>query len=65
MAQDLLHYLHNEYEKAFTKLAKLSECKAAFNCVSALCWNIVRSTQGLSVLSSKNYIFKGVNIIES
>lgn len=52
MAQGLLRCLHNEYEKAFTKLAKLSECKTAFNCVPTQCWNIVRSTQGLSMLSS-------------
>lgn len=34
MAHDLLQYLHNEYEKALTGLAKFSECKTAFNCVS-------------------------------
>lgn len=65
MAQDLLQYLHNEYEKAFTRLAKLSECKTAFNCVPTQCWNIMRSTQGLSMLSSKKDIFKGAHIIES
>lgn len=65
MAQDLLQYLHNEYEKAFTKLAKLSECKTAFNCVPIQCWNSVRSTRGLSMLSSKKDLFKRVNIIES
>lgn len=65
MAQYILHYLHNEYEKAFTKLAKLSECKTAFNCVPTQCWNIMCSTQGLSMLSSKKDVFKGEDIIES
>lgn len=37
MHKTFLQYLHNEYEKAFTGLAKLSECKTAFNCVSAQC----------------------------
>lgn len=65
MAQDLLQYLHNEYEKAFTKLAKLSEFKTAFNCVPTQYWNTMHSTQGLSVLSSEKYIFKRVNITVS
>lgn len=50
MAQDLLLYLHNEYEKAFSGLAKLSECKVAFNCVPTQRWNIMNSIQGLSVV---------------
>lgn len=62
MAQDLLQYLHNEYEKAFTKLAKLSEFKTAFNCVPTQYWNIMRCTQSLSMLSSKKDIFRGVNM---
>lgn len=50
MAQDLLQYLYNEYEKAFTKPAKLSGCKTAFNCVLTQCWNIMRRIFGLSML---------------
>lgn len=65
MAQDLLQYLHNEYEKAFTRLAKLSESKTAFNCVSTQRWNIMHTTHVLSVLSSKKDISNRVNIVES
>lgn len=50
MAQDLLQYLYNEYEKAFTKAAKLSGCKTAFNCVPTQCWDIMRCIPGLSML---------------
>lgn len=50
MAQDLLQYLYNEYEKAFTKAAKRSGCKTAFNCVPTQCWNIMRCIPGLSML---------------
>lgn len=63
MAQDLLQYLHNEYEKPLTRPAKLSECKTAFNCVPTLCWNIMGSTKGLSMLSSKKHIFEGAGVM--
>lgn len=55
MAQDLLQYLHNEYEKAFTRLAKLGESKTAFNCVSTQRWNIMHTAHVNAFIKKRSF----------